>query len=902
MSAPALERLRSALGDRYAIERELGSGAMATVYLARDVKHHRDVAVKVLHPELAAALGAERFLREVDVLAHLHHPHILPLFDSGQADGCLYYVMPRVEGESLRDRLQRERQLPIDEALQITREVAAALDHAHRRHVIHRDIKPANILLQDGQALVADFGIALAARAAGGERMTGTGLSLGTPWYMSPEQAAGDRDLDARSDVYSLAAVLYEMLTGEPPHTGRDAQVVLAKVVMEPVRPVRAVRDTVPPHVETALQKALAKLPADRFSSTAAFARALAEPDVRPEIAAPRGRLRLRRWPAAAVSGWSIVVLGILIGGLAWRRSRTTPNPESSAVRRWNIVLADSTPLVFVGTAPLGVGRTSLAISRDGTHLVYVAQRGTATQLYLRELDKLDATPLAGTVGANQPFFSPDGQWIGFFAGRELKKVSLRGDQPVTLAAVTEPYGAAWAADGRILVVERQGNRLAWVPSSGGAPRPLERQIETRVFSPQFVAGGEWILHGSVDGVLYLHALATGWSYAVTRDGVVRRDSADVDALLYGANPRYLASGHIAYFSGDGTLMALPFDISRRRVLGPPVPILEGIRLEAEAGDAQLTVSQGGTLVYAPGESARLSQFVWVDHAGGRVDTLLWPRAAYGGFDLSPDGRQILVRIRSASSRGELWTLDVDGGGRARVSTHGILIGSPRWWPDGARAVFYELPPDGGRMGVVTVLQSVGNPVKRDTLPLGALGPGADGRHLIQSERGLLWLVSTEQPDRRVQLTLSGRAGPAALSPDGRWLAHVDLDDPGGESAVYVTRVGRPAERYKISAAGGEEPVWTPNGRSVIYRDRQEWFAVDVSTTGAFRAGRPRVLFRGPFLQVPGASHDISPDGHRQLVLLGPAAETTNRLVVVTNWFAEVERLAQPSADTQLTP
>jgi serine/threonine protein kinase/Tol biopolymer transport system component len=893
MSAPALERLRSALGDRYAIDRELGSGAMATVYLARDVKHHRDVAVKVLRPELAAALGAERFLREVDVLAQLHHPHILPLFDSGQADGCLYYVMPAVEGKSLRDRLARDGQLPVDEALQIAREVAAALDHAHRRHVIHRDIKPENVLLQDGQALVADFGIALAVSAADGQRMTGTGLSIGTPSYMSPEQAAGDRKVDARSDVYSLAALLYEMLAGEPPHTGHNAQAVLAKIMTEPARPVRGLRDTVPPHVEATLQKALAKAPADRFPSTAEFARALAEPG----FLAPQARRSARRWPAAAsIGGWSVLAAVLLIGSWAWYRSRSIPNAESSAVRRWSIVLPDSAPLAFVGTATLGVGRTSLAISPDGTRLVYVAQRGTATQLYLRELHKLDAAPLPGTVGASHPFFSPDGQWIGFFVGRELKKVSLRGDQPVTLAALVEPFGATWAVRDRILVVDRQGNRLAWVPSGGGTPQPIERKIEIRVFSPSVVAGAEWILHGSTDGVLYLHSLATGWPYAVTRGGVVRRDSANLDALLYGANPRYLSSGHIAYFSGDGTLMALPFDISRRRALGPPAPILEGIRLETEAGDAQLTVSQSGTLVYAPGESGRLSQFVWVDHAGGRIDTLPWPRAAYGGFDLSPDGQQILVRIRSASSRGELWTLDTSGGVRARIPTQGILIGSPRWWPDGAHVLYYELRLDGSRPAI-TFRQSLGNPAERDTLPLGVLEATPDGRHLIRFERGALWLVSIEQPDQRVQLTMSGRGGAPAVSPDGRWLAYMDLEDPSGATEVYATRVGHPGERHKISAAGGEEPVWTPDGKTVIYRDRQEWWAVDVSTTGAFRAGRPRVLFRGPFLQVPGASHDISPDGRRQLALLGPSGETTNRLVAVTNWFAEVVRLANPKGN-----
>jgi serine/threonine-protein kinase len=895
MSASALDRLRSSLAGRYTIERELGSGAMATVYLARDVKHQRAVALKVLKPELAAALGAERFLREVDVLASLHHPHILPLFDSGDADGCLYYVMPYVEGESLRARLQRERQLPVDDALQIAREAAGALDHAHRRGIIHRDIKPANILLQEGQALVADFGIALIVRAAGGERMTSTGLSLGTPWYMSPEQAAGERELDARSDVYSLAVLLYEMLAGDAPHTGRDAQVVLAKVMTEPALPVRVLRDTVPLHVEAALTKALAKVPADRFPTAAAFARALTEPEVRREHVAPARTPHRRARRIAAISAVSIVAAAMAIGAWTWRRGRVEITPESAAVRRWSVVLPDSAPLAFVGTAPLGVGRTSLAISPDGAHLVYVAQRGSTTQLYLRGLDQLDATPVAGTIGANLPFFSPDGQWVGFFTGRELKKVSLRGDRPVTLASVIDPYGAAWAPDGRILVAERQGTRVAWVMSSGGAPQPIRRQIEARVFSPELVADGEWLLHGSVDGLLYLHSLATGWPYVITRDGVVRRDSADVDAVVYGANPRYLQSGHVAYFSGDGTLMALPFDISRRRVLGPPAPLLDGVRLEAEAGDAQLAIAHDGTLLYAPGESARLGHFVWVDHRNGRVDTLPLPRAPYGGFDLSPDGRQIAARIRSASSRADLWVLNVDGGTRTRVPTRGILIGSPMWWPDGDHVGYYELTRD-GRVPGITLRQSSRNPAQLDTLPAGTLAAAPNGRDLVYYDRGTLWLAPGERSGPRVQLTLSGRTFGPVFSPDEQWVAYMDLDDPAGEPVVYASRVGRPSERYRISTEGGEEPVWTPDGRRVIYRDRQAWYAVDVSTAGSFRAGRPRLLFRGPFLQVPGASHDVSTDGRRQLVLLGPATETTNRLVVVTNWLAEVQRLARTSA------
>ena len=269
-------RLAAALAAHYRLERELGAGGMATVYLAHDLKHDRRVAVKVLRPELAAVIGAERFLAEIKTTANLQHPHILGLLDSGDADGFLYYVMPYVEGESLRDRLNHEKQLPVDVATRIAGEVASALDYAHRHNVIHRDIKPENILLHDGSALVADFGIALAAHKAGGTRMTETGMSLGTPHYMSPEQAMGEREITARSDVYALGCVLYEMLVGEPPFTGPTAQAIVAKVMTDDPRPLHTLRRTVPPAIEDAVLTALEKLPADRFATAAEFAAALA--------------------------------------------------------------------------------------------------------------------------------------------------------------------------------------------------------------------------------------------------------------------------------------------------------------------------------------------------------------------------------------------------------------------------------------------------------------------------------------------------------------------------------------------------------------------------------------------------------------------------------------------------
>jgi serine/threonine-protein kinase len=363
-----MSRLTAALADRYRIERELGAGGMATVYLAHDLRHERDVAIKVLHPDLGAALGAERFLSEIKTTAKLQHPHILPLLDSGVADGLLYYVMPYITGETVRARLERERQLPVDDALRIARAVGDALQYAHEQGIIHRDIKPENILLQGGHALVADFGIALAVQQAGGQRMTQTGLSLGTPQYMSPEQAMGERIIDARSDQYALAAVLYELLAGEPPCTGATVQAVIAKVISAEPEPLALVRKTVAPGVDAAVRRALAKLPADRFASVAAFLAALATAEAlgaaglhgtatAPAASAPRSR-----WPALAVAGSLAAVLGLTAGwGL-----RGASRAGSTASDMATLTRVQAT---FTGVAGLP------ALSANGEVLAYVERR-----------------------------------------------------------------------------------------------------------------------------------------------------------------------------------------------------------------------------------------------------------------------------------------------------------------------------------------------------------------------------------------------------------------------------------------------------------------------------------------------------------------------------------------------
>ncbi|MGI8620045.1 MAG: protein kinase domain-containing protein, partial [Gemmatimonadaceae bacterium] len=444
MTSPVsiLDKLAAALADKYTIEREIGAGGMATVYLAQDIRHRRKVAIKVLHPELTAVLGPERFLNEIELTANLQHPHILPLFDSGAADTLLFYVMPYVQGETLRTRLSREQQLPVAEALRIAGDVADALEYAHKHGVVHRDIKPENILLHDGRPLVADFGIALAVQQAGGSRMTQTGMSLGTPQYMAPEQAMGDKAVDHRADIYALGAVTYEMLTGEPPFTGPNAQAVVAKILTTDPSSLVSKRRSVPPHVEAAVLTALEKMPADRFASAAQFAEAIAgrgpllktRATVTARTAAGKPDARRR-----ALNFLPWVIVGVAAAAAAWgwlRPRQLAKNP----VARFTV----SVPVAAAYTdAP---GRT-IAMSPAGDRIVYtgINERGER-QLFLRSLDQLEPAPIPGTRDGREPFFSPDGRWLGFLApGGKIQKLALAGGPALTITTADSGFlGAAW--------------------------------------------------------------------------------------------------------------------------------------------------------------------------------------------------------------------------------------------------------------------------------------------------------------------------------------------------------------------------------------------------------------------------------------------------------------------------
>jgi len=404
MDQSQIDRLSAALTDRYRIERELGAGGMATVFLAHDLRHDRKVAIKVLRPELAAVSGAERFLSEINTTANLQHPHILPLFDSGAADSFLFYVLPYIEGEALRERMEREKHLPINDAVRIATEVASALDYAHRHGVIHRDIKPENILLHDGQALVADFGIALALHTVGKTRMTESGMSLGTPHYMSPEQSMGEREITSRSDIYALGCVTYEMLAGEPPFTGPTAQAIVAKVMTETPRPLLSQRHTIPPYVEDAVLTALEKLPADRFNTTAEFSAMLngkAAPSANLRSTSARRAVRTKTRVQLGLALGVVAMFAFIAGFGSGRR----PLPPLQIGRT---VQVTSDPGLEVQPA----------LSPDGRSVAYAGGTSGGTRIYVRPVAGGRAIPVSddSTDSEDQPRWSPDGSRILFLS------------------------------------------------------------------------------------------------------------------------------------------------------------------------------------------------------------------------------------------------------------------------------------------------------------------------------------------------------------------------------------------------------------------------------------------------------------------------------------------------------
>ena len=873
-------RLSTALSDRYAIDREIGVGGMATVYLARDLKHDRLVALKLLRPELGAVIGAERFLAEIKLTANLQHPHILPLFDSGVADELLYYVMPYVEGVSLRHRLQREKQLPIQEAVRIASEVASALDYAHRQGVIHRDIKPENILLHDGQALVADFGIALALSGAG-NRMTGTGMSLGTPHYMSPEQAMGEREISAASDVYALGAVTYEMLVGEPPFTGPTAQAIVSKVITDNPRPLLPQRHTIPAHVEAAILTSLEKLPADRFASAAEFGQALRTPGFT---------------GARAMESTSTVV-----AGMPWARTRP------AAVAFGAVALALVAVVAFVGgrlsgdrRAPTnGVGRfvvptggdhrlagaafNSIALSPNAKTLVYMGQSARGIQLYRRRLDELTSAPIAGTENAVSPFFTPDGQWITFFTSNAIRKVSVEGGSPVPVStAGLTPQAAIWLDD-HTLAMTGQDGKLYRVTSDG---------TKTVIASPNTPAGENALLVADMlpggRNLLVIAAPGAGISgrlFAVDMKSGTR--TLVVDQVVSGAG---FDAGHLAWVQQDGTLLAAAFDAKRLRFTSAPVTLAQRVRLSV-GGPPHFHVSRNGALVYVPEMPFEL---MLVDRQG-KAQPISNLQRRFHSPRFSPDGRRLAVDFTQQGSR-DVWTMDLQEQTLSRL-TFDDDGHDPVWTPDGRKVAYAT-----ARAGVIGMfLRDADGTGAAESLyvgptaqTVGAFPPRGDRAIVISTGTASSFDLST------IPLTAGGapqaflsspflEAYPA-ISPDGRWLAYVS--DESGQSEVYVRPFPGPGPKVTVSQNGGSEPVWSRNGRELFYfgfgREGAPLMALGVQTAPSFRVTSRTPLFDVSEYEAgnPHANYDVGPDGRFVMVHQGRLSE----IVVVQNWAQEIRQ------------
>jgi serine/threonine-protein kinase len=843
---------------------------MATVYLAQDLKHDRKVAVKVLKPELAAVLGAERFLNEIKVTANLQHPHILPLHDSGEANGFLFYVMPYVEGESLREKLNREKQLSVAESIALTKSVASALDYAHRHDVIHRDIKPENILIHDGQPVVSDFGIALALRVAGGDRITETGLSLGTPQYMSPEQATGDREVDRRTDVYALACVLYEMLAGDPPHTGPTVQAIIAKVVTDRPRPVRELRDTVPPHVDGVIALALEKLPADRFGSTAEFASALDDTSfsgplrdgaVSRDADSPERR---RQWLVPVSAFVALIGAGLALWG--WLR------PQEPAYR--NVVRFSFTPEETLAAGLSG----RIAVSSDGTQIAYAGRGPDGRQFFIWELSENDSRPISGGASGADPAFSPDGEWLAFIDGEYLRKVPTRGGSPTPLVELGgTKRGITWA-DNDVIVIALGGQRLFKVSATSG-------QLDTLLWSgsdtelgsflwPELLPEGRTVLFssGSRGSGMRVHSLDI--------------ESGELKHIADGTRPRYARSGHLTYVTEDGKLMMVPFNSERLERTGSEFVVAEGFFPNASGG-VQYDISDNGVLVYLKGYSD--ANLLTVVDRSGNEQTLSDEPHNFWAQAYSPTADRVAVAIRG-EARTDIWLYDVSLGTFSQRTYEGG--NNPTWTPDGKYIVYNvggdlkRIPADGSG-SIESVYEApegftVGERLwseDGDWLVVARAG-GSTGRDIVG-----IPLNGDSVPVPLVQT--SGNDMAPALSPDGRWLAYTS--DISGNREVYVQAFPIPGHQFTVTTDGASEPRWAPNGRELFYRGASGgYFSASVQTDPVFRVLNQEQLFpsSGYAANFYGAHYDVHPDGNQFLVAKGiPPHE----IGVILNW-AELVR------------
>ncbi|MBK8005999.1 MAG: protein kinase [Gemmatimonadetes bacterium] len=870
-------RLASALAGRYRIERELGQGGMATVYLAQDVKHERKVAIKVLRPELAAVIGAERFLREIKTIATLQHPHILGLIDSGELEGTAYYVMPFVEGESLRDRLTREKQLPVADAVRLATEVAGALDYAHRHGIIHRDIKPENVMLHDGAALVTDFGIALAVSKTGGTRMTETGMSLGTPHYMSPEQAMGEREITARSDVYALGAMTYEMLVGEPPFTGPTAQAIIAKVMTGEPASLTAQRKSVPPGVEAAVFTALEKLPADRFASAAEFAAALKDDTARPATgsraaARPAGSpLALR---ALGVVAMCSTLAALALAVKVWR-------PAAPPVTRLGLDL----PALRVNH--VGYYGVAFALSPDGRRLAYVAANEPGpTRIAVRDLGDLQVRTLEGTDGGDGPFFSPDGKWVGYIADSKLYKVPVAGGAPVELAGGASSIlpGGAWLADDRILYTS-DAFGLRMVPAGGGAATE--------------------VLPAPADGVMAFPTRLPGRTRCSSRSAATtaRRSTCWRSTWPRGPWTRWPGTLRGASTSAmDGWWYCSRTGPWPGRRSTSPSSASSGRRSPSSTGCSSRSAWCPRWPWPTTGRWCTCRPTRWRGWAPSapwtwRGAPAWWTPPGGPASRAWPSPGRALTVVSTAEPTGNiLWVKQLDQGPLTRLSFDGSINYRPAWLPDG-RAISFSSDRDRSRTYLYRLRADGSDQPARllpgDTAQVDEALWSADGEWLIYrtgTVPGVRDIYARRVRGDTSRVTVAaGRADEymPALSPDGKWIAYVSVES--GREEVFVRPFPNTAQgRTQVSIAGGAHPVWSASGRELYYVERADTLvAVGTGGTTEFQpTGRRSLFSTRAFVLFPYHQAFTALPGDQGFIFLSRAEVPIDaaRQLVVVHW------------------
>jgi tRNA A-37 threonylcarbamoyl transferase component Bud32 len=880
-------KLSTALADRYRIESHLGEGGMATVYLAEDLKHKRKVAVKVLRPELAAVLGAERFVQEITTTANLQHPHILPLFDSGEADGFLFYVMPFIDGETLREKLDRETQFGIDEAVKIAVDVADALHTAHQQGVIHRDIKPENILLQNGRPMVADFGIALAVSAAAGGRMTETGLSLGTPHYMSPEQATAEKDLSARSDIYSLGSVLYEMLAGAPPHLGGSAQQIIMKIVTEEATHVTNMRKSVPPNVAAAVAQALEKLPADRFASAADFARALQDPGFGPAAgASAAGSVPDARSRAKQAVPWAIAAAAAIVSVVTLARGSGGEDGAPGSV-------------VFASLDVQGAGMRSrsgaaLSLSPDGRHVAITVQREDGSGLGVRSLDSTHIRFLRQTRDARFPFWSPDARSIGFFADDSLKVVNVTSGLVRALCRVVTTQGGTWASDGTILF-GTSNHEIVRTSSAGGTCEALPLRVESGNpdgrFRPYFFGDGR-------------HFVAATW-----RDvwlGELGTDSLVKLGDLIGSMAVLLPPHYLLFRGADGVLVQR-IDVAQRRLVGEPTRMLS--RVSGGGGFPAVSAASDALVVIFRSDDERGPPDVWIDRSGADLTSRGSSRGAFGGSRLSRDGTRLAeggFGIAAQAEGGE-W------GYVAGAASSPFLHYFPLWAPGDTAIMFVVLstPPTihtvglrSGQDRIVAELPVRGLPATAPWARLADWSP--DGKVIaFMSEGGNAdpwdspvgaeaWEYDLAADSAYRLFEVTGEVVQLRYAPNGRWILYQVVS--AGVSNVFLRPYPGPGDPVLVSPAGGRSPRWRGDSEELFYvaQDGEAVMSRTVGPGSPVRLGPPELALASGTLAPSHianfgdvAGFEVSPDGQRFHFDL---ESEVPKLSLVLNWRSLLER------------